>query len=417
MTLFILFVAIIALLFLFINLVFAPHNPYQEKDSMFECGFHSFQQSRSPFNIAFFIYALVYLLLDLEILLTFPFAVSEYVNNIYGLIITLGFISIITIGFVYELGKGALKIPSRQQTYTVKNQPLIHISYIETKSAKTLQSSIFPFTISIKKGRKYLTLNNIIIGLVSLIVMGLVKTLHIPTYILNLFNLENIELLEYIIAGFFGLVSRLGFKGVVEGIFLDNYATMGGEDPIQGNSSPLGSKTGSVGSTGTSSKDLSENDRQTGSSGPSDDNRQLESESSPESNTQKQKEGGSSSKVDTQTEEIAQSLSTNSSRPRYAYGARQMQKSLDGTATRLIEEIKALTISMEKTQDDDEWKRLKLIKDINLDDLQMLTAASAEEVKKLVTIETDSTASNVAKRDFDAVEVDKKEGEPSKKNK
>jgi predicted O-methyltransferase YrrM len=57
------------------------------------------------------------------------------------------------------------------------------------------------------------------------------------------------------------------------------------------------------------------------------------------------------------------------------------------------------------------------MKDTNLDDLQMLTAASAEEVKKLVTIETDSTASTVAKRDFDAVEVDKKEGEPSKKNK
>lgn len=414
MTLFILFVVIIALLFLFINLVFAPHNPYQEKDSMFECGFHSFQQSRSPFNIAFFIYALVYLLLDLEILLTFPFAVSEYVNNIYGLIITLGFISIITIGFVYELGKGALKIPSRQQTYTVKNQPLIHISYIETKSAKiakphsfrtsTLQSSIFPFTLYIKKGRKHLTLNNIIIGLVSLIVMGLVKTLHIPTYILNLFNLENIEFLEYIIAGFFGLVSRLGFKGIVEAIFVDNYATMGGEDPTQGSSSQLGSKTGSVGTTGTSSNDLSENDRQTGS------------ESSPESSTQKQKEGGSSSELGTQTQNIGQSLSTNSSRPRYAYGARQMQKSLDGTATRLIEEIKNLTICMEKTQDDDEWKRLKQMKDSNLDDLQMLTAASAEEVKKLVSIETDSTASAVAKRDFDAVEVDKKEeGEPSKK--
>jgi len=65
--------------------------------------------------------------------------------------------------------------------------------------------------------------------------MGLVKTLDIPTYILNFFNLqENLELLEYIIAGIFGLVSRLGFKGLIEGIFLDNYATMGGEDPIQG---------------------------------------------------------------------------------------------------------------------------------------------------------------------------------------
>jgi len=116
MTLFILFVCIIALLFLVINLVFAPHNPYQEKDSAFECGFHSFLQSRSPFNISFFIYALVYLLLDLEILLVFPFAVSEYTNNVYGLITVLIFILIITIGFVYELGRGALKIESKQNS-------------------------------------------------------------------------------------------------------------------------------------------------------------------------------------------------------------------------------------------------------------------------------------------------------------
>ena len=97
-TFFLIFIPLLAIILLGVNLIFAPHNPYEEKDSAFECGFHSFQQSRSPFNIAFFIYALVYLLLDLEILLTFPFAVSEYVNNIYGLIITLGFITIITIG-------------------------------------------------------------------------------------------------------------------------------------------------------------------------------------------------------------------------------------------------------------------------------------------------------------------------------
>jgi len=115
MTIFIIFVCIIALLFLAINLIFAPHNPYQEKYSIFECGFHSFLgQNRTQFGVKFFIFALVYLLLDLEILLTFPFAVSGYVNNIYGLIITLGFIIIITIGFIYELGKSALKIDSRQ---------------------------------------------------------------------------------------------------------------------------------------------------------------------------------------------------------------------------------------------------------------------------------------------------------------
>jgi NADH-ubiquinone oxidoreductase chain 3 len=131
MTLFILFVSIIALLFLFINLVFAPHNPYQEKYSIFECGFHSFLgQNRTQFGVKFFIFALVYLLLDLEILLTFPFAVSEYVNNIYGLIITLGFIVIITIGFVFELGKSALKIDSRQTITTVKFNSSSAIEFI-----------------------------------------------------------------------------------------------------------------------------------------------------------------------------------------------------------------------------------------------------------------------------------------------
>jgi NADH-ubiquinone oxidoreductase chain 3 len=124
MSLFIIVVCVIAILFLVINLIFAPHNPYQEKYSIFECGFHSFLgQNRTQFGVKFFIFALVYLLLDLEILLTFPFAVSEYINNLYGLIITLGFIGIITLGFVYELGKSALKIDSRQVLTIFKINP------------------------------------------------------------------------------------------------------------------------------------------------------------------------------------------------------------------------------------------------------------------------------------------------------
>ena len=122
-SLFIIVVCIIAILFLVINLVLAPHNPYQEKYSIFECGFHSFLgQNRTQFGVKFFIFALVYLLLDLEILLTFPYAVSEYVNNIYGLIVALGFIIVITVGFVFELGKSALKIDSRQtNSVEIKN--------------------------------------------------------------------------------------------------------------------------------------------------------------------------------------------------------------------------------------------------------------------------------------------------------
>jgi NADH-ubiquinone oxidoreductase chain 3 len=115
MTFLFIFVTALSLIFLVLNFIFAPHNPYQEKYSIFECGFHSFLgQNRTQFGVKFFIFALVYLLLDLEIVMIYPFAVSEYENGVYGLIVVLIFIVIITVGFVFELGKSALKIESKQ---------------------------------------------------------------------------------------------------------------------------------------------------------------------------------------------------------------------------------------------------------------------------------------------------------------
>ena len=115
LTIFFIFIPILSLILLAINLLFSPHNPYQEKNSAFECGFHSFLgQNRTQFSISFFIFALLFLLFDLEILLVYPYIVSAYTNGIYGLIIMLVFFSILTLGFVFELGKNALKIESRQ---------------------------------------------------------------------------------------------------------------------------------------------------------------------------------------------------------------------------------------------------------------------------------------------------------------
>ena len=59
----------------------------------------------------------MFLLFDLEILLVYPYAVSTNTNDIYGLSIMLIFFVLLTLGFVFELGKGALNIESRQYTY------------------------------------------------------------------------------------------------------------------------------------------------------------------------------------------------------------------------------------------------------------------------------------------------------------
>lgn len=123
-TFFFVFIPALSIILLSINIIFSPHNPYQEKNSTFECGFHSFLgQNRSQFSISFFIFALLFLLFDLEILLIYPYVVSAYVNGIYGLIIMLIFFSILTIGFIFELGKNALKIETRQMNYNswIKN--------------------------------------------------------------------------------------------------------------------------------------------------------------------------------------------------------------------------------------------------------------------------------------------------------
>src|SRR5699024_4481291 len=123
-TFFFIVIPFLALLLLWLNLQFSPHNSYQEKDSAFECGFHSFLgQNRTQFSISFFIFALLFLLFDLEILLVFPYIVSAYFNGLYGLIIMLFFFLVLTLGFAFELGKNALKIDSKQMySFNTKNR-------------------------------------------------------------------------------------------------------------------------------------------------------------------------------------------------------------------------------------------------------------------------------------------------------
>ena len=117
-TFFIIFIPVLSILLLVINLILAPHNPYQEKDSAFECGFHSFLgQNRTQFSVSFFIFGLLFLLFDLEILLVYPYSVSSYANDVYGLVIMMVFFILLTLGFVFELGKNALSIDSKQTSF------------------------------------------------------------------------------------------------------------------------------------------------------------------------------------------------------------------------------------------------------------------------------------------------------------
>jgi|SRR5271167_2011835 len=143
MTFFLIFIPLLALILLILNLIFAPHNPYQEKDSAFECGFHSFiHQNRIQFNISFFVFALLFLLFDLEILLVYPYVVSAYVNSMYGLVIMLIFFLALTLGFAYEIGKGALKLNSKQDDLVNSISKSDIVVYIGIDSKKKSSSGL-----------------------------------------------------------------------------------------------------------------------------------------------------------------------------------------------------------------------------------------------------------------------------------
>src|SRR4051812_6761540 len=131
-----LFVSILALAFLAVNFLFATHNPYLEKDSIFECGFHSFRdQNRQPFHVLFYMYAMLYLLFDLELTLIAPYTVSQFTNDAYGFVIMALFTAALCVGLIYEIGQNALDISSDKSDKEIEklNSPTVHtIEYLKT---------------------------------------------------------------------------------------------------------------------------------------------------------------------------------------------------------------------------------------------------------------------------------------------
>jgi NADH-ubiquinone oxidoreductase chain 3 len=144
-TFFIVFIPILSILLLIINLLLAPHFPYQEKDSAFECGFHSFLgQNRTQFSISFFIFGLLFLLFDLEIILVYPYSVSGYSNDGYGLTIVMIFFISLALGFIFELGKNALSIDSKQSFLPDNNNTQILDVFITDVGVQPLLYTSLP---------------------------------------------------------------------------------------------------------------------------------------------------------------------------------------------------------------------------------------------------------------------------------
>jgi len=89
--------------------VVAYKNPDPEKLSAYECGFNAFDDARMRFDIRFYLVAILFIIFDLEVAFLFPWAVSFGSLGWFGFWSMILFLTVLTIGFVYEWKKGALE--------------------------------------------------------------------------------------------------------------------------------------------------------------------------------------------------------------------------------------------------------------------------------------------------------------------
>ena len=89
--------------------ILGPHKPDKEKNSAYECGFDPFGDSRLPFDVRFYLVAILFILFDLETAFLFPWAVSLHQIGHFGFWAMMIFLAILVVGFIYEWKKGALE--------------------------------------------------------------------------------------------------------------------------------------------------------------------------------------------------------------------------------------------------------------------------------------------------------------------
>jgi NADH-quinone oxidoreductase subunit A len=99
---------VIGLALLIAPFIIAYQQPDPEKLSAYECGFEAFDDARRQFDVRFYLVAILFIIFDLEVAFLFPWAVSLAHIGALGFLSMMGFLGVLTVGFIYEWRKGAL---------------------------------------------------------------------------------------------------------------------------------------------------------------------------------------------------------------------------------------------------------------------------------------------------------------------
>jgi NADH:ubiquinone oxidoreductase subunit 3 (subunit A) len=103
----------VAVIFALVPLVLAyflaPKKPNPIKSSTYECGIESTGEPWVQFKVQYYIYALLFVIFDIETVFIYPWAVAYRQLGLFALVEMFIFISILALGLVYAWKKNVLE--------------------------------------------------------------------------------------------------------------------------------------------------------------------------------------------------------------------------------------------------------------------------------------------------------------------
>ncbi|ARG98805.1 NADH-quinone oxidoreductase subunit A [Legionella micdadei] len=106
---FIIIALIIGLAMLGAGALLGTHNPDAAKNSPYECGFGPFENAHLPFDVRFYLVAILFIIFDLETAFFVPWAVVLRKIGWFGFSAMMVFLGLLVIGFIFEWKRGALE--------------------------------------------------------------------------------------------------------------------------------------------------------------------------------------------------------------------------------------------------------------------------------------------------------------------
>ena len=87
----------------------APRSYNPQKGEAYECGIPTRGKSWMQFKVGYYLFAILFLMFDVETVFLFPWAAVVQDLGIYGLVSILFFLLILVLGLAYAWKKGALE--------------------------------------------------------------------------------------------------------------------------------------------------------------------------------------------------------------------------------------------------------------------------------------------------------------------